>query len=108
MENLKYERAAKRVKELKNFYNHLKIFIAVHIFLFLLRDGVFNSFAPEGVELKSRYFDWVIGNVIVWGAIIVANALYVFRHNIPFLKDWEEKQIEKYMNKDKEEAEKYR
>ena len=103
----RYKKAQNRVKELKGFYNHLKIFVIVNTLLYLVKSGVLNSWMPKGFPSQSYYFDWVHINFIIWGLIILVHALILYRHNLPFLKKWEEKQIEKYIEKDKEETDKY-
>jgi len=103
---MRYKKAQKRVKELKGFYNHLKIFVIVNALLYLIKSGVLNSWMPKGFPTESYYFDWVHTNFIIWGLMILAHALILYRHKLPFLKKWEEKQIQKYMEKDREEIDK--
>jgi len=108
MDDLKYERVVKRVKQLKDFHNHLKIFGVVNIFLFLLKGNFLSVFIPKGVlVVDPRYYDWVITNFILWGVIIVIHAFFVFTNKLRFFKRWENRQIEKYIKKDKEEGQKY-
>ena len=103
----KHQRAIKRVKELKGFYRHLRIFVIVNALLYLVKSGVLNSWMPKGFPTESYYFDWVHINCLVWALIVVVHAIILYRHKLPFLKKWEEKQIQKYIEKDKEETEKY-
>lgn len=104
----KYKQATKRVKELKGFYNHLKIFIVVNGLLYLIKSGLLTPLMPEGFPAETYYFDWIHGNFIIWGLIIVVHALILFRHKLPFLKKWEERQIQKFMEQDQEERGKYK
>lgn len=110
MENLddKYERAAKRVKELKSLYRHIKIFVVVNGILYLLKSGLLNPFMPEGFPTEHYYFDWVNSNVFIWGLILAVHALYTFRYKIPFLQKWEERQIQKYIEREDEEMGKFK
>ena len=101
----RFERAQKRVKQLKGFYNHLKIFVLFHLVFFLLKSGVLHSFLPNGFPTESYYFDWIYWNLAIWGLIVAIHAVFVFIPS-PF-KKWEEKQIKEYMKKDKEETEKF-
>ena len=100
----KYERAKKRVKELKGFYDHLKIFLVINGTLYLLKSGWLNPLLPEGFPIKAYYFNWIELNVLIWGLILLVHALYTFRNKFPFFKNWEERQIKKYMDQDREEA----
>ncbi|WP_190809148.1 2TM domain-containing protein [Flagellimonas sp. S3867] len=104
----KYERAKKRVKELKGFYNHLKIFIVINGALYLIKSGWLTPWMPEGFPTESYYFDWINGNVIIWGLIVIIHGLILQRHKLPFLKNWEERQIKKFMEEDQEERERYK
>ncbi|MGW9686698.1 2TM domain-containing protein [Flagellimonas sp. 2504JD1-5] len=103
----KYERAKKRVKELKGFYNHLKIFFVVNVIFFLFKSGWLTPYMPEGFPTEAYYFDWINGNFIIWGVIIVVHGLILMRNKVPYLKRWEEKQIKKYMEQEEEESTKY-
>ncbi|NDV43879.1 2TM domain-containing protein [Flagellimonas sediminis] len=104
MENLnrKYERASKRVKEYMGFYRHVKIFIVINGLLYLLKTGTLNRLMPEWFPTEPYYFDWVTSNIFIWGLILAVHALYTFRHKIPLLKNWEERQIQKYLEKEEE------
>ncbi len=104
----KYERAKKRVKELKGFYNHLKIFILINGILYLLKSGWLTPLMPEGFPTEPYFFDWINLNILIWGLIVVIHALTLFRNKMPFLKNWEERQIKKYMEEESNEVKKYR
>ncbi|MGI9546286.1 MAG: 2TM domain-containing protein [Flavobacteriaceae bacterium] len=105
MENYKEDklkRAKKRVDELKGFYIHLAVYLAV------------NAFIMVNIAMRS-YNDsdsfWEFGTFVTpvfWGIGLLFHASHTFQIN-PFLgKDWEKKQIQKYMDEDKNEANKYR
>lgn len=85
-----YAKALERVKELKEFYNHLFSYILVNLFL-----AVINYYSNSWVY---PWFLWVIGG---WGIGLGFDALKVFRLNPFFSKNWEEKKIEEYMNEEK-------
>lgn len=107
-QSTKYERAAKRVKELKGFYDHIKVFLVINGMLFAFRFGWFDFILPDGFPLKPYYFNWLTTHLILWLAIIVIHGLLVFRNKISFFKQWEERQIKKFMEEDKQETKKYR
>ncbi|MGX1929280.1 2TM domain-containing protein [Flagellimonas sp. 2504JD4-2] len=104
----KYERAAKRVKELKGFYNHLKIFVIINGLFYLIKSGWLTPIMPDGFPTEAYYFDWINANVAIWGIIVVIHGLTLYRHKLPFLKKWEERQIKKIMEQDQEEVKKYK
>lgn len=97
--------AKKKVVQIKGFYNHLAVYIIVNIALFLLQDKmtfillskrVFGS--PEFLET----INWdVFGTPIVWGLILIIHAINVFGNGFFFGRKWEERQIQKYMERDK-------
>ena len=104
----KYERATKRVKELKGFYNHLKIFVLFNGLLYLMRSGILHSILPEDFPVEPYYFDWVHVNLLIWGVILLVHALVLYRHKFKFAKKWEERQIQKYMDKEQDEVKRYK
>lgn len=97
----KLAKAKKRVEEIKGFYVHLTIYILVNLFLLLGAVGVFeNGFA--GLHMPSwGYFT----TPFFWGIGVLAHALFVF--NIRMFKNWEERKIREYLEKEDEEFRKY-
>ncbi len=104
----KYNRATKRVKELKGFYNHIKIFFIVNGALLLIKSGWLHSWLPEGFPTEAHYFDWININILIWLLILVVHFILLHRNKWAFTKKWEEKQLQKYMEQDREEHEKYK
>ncbi|MGB5236266.1 MAG: 2TM domain-containing protein [Flavobacteriaceae bacterium] len=98
----KIKRAKKRLDELKGFYIHLAVYIGV------------NAFILINIALRS-YNDsdsfWEFGTFVTpvfWGIGLLFHAIHTFNLNPFFGKDWEKKQIQKFMDEDKREADKYR
>jgi hypothetical protein len=105
MENLdqdKLRRAKKRVEQLKGFYVHLAVYVVVNAFILVniyiasVRDG--EPFGKWG-----HFF-----TLIFWGIGLAFHGIKAFNFNPFFGRDWEERQIQKYIDKDKKEADKYR
>jgi len=99
-----YERARKRVDDIKRFYGHLTAYIVVNAVLLLARGKFHVTLLSKGALGDPGFLDWldwnVYGTPIVWGIGLAIHALSVFVKN-PFLgKAWEERQIAKYINKD--------
>lgn len=84
----KYDRAKKRVKELKDFYHHLAIYIIVNIGLFIL-----NMISSPG----HLWFYWPLFG---WGIGIISHAISVFGFGRLFGKSWEERKIKEIMEKE--------
>ncbi|MEL4307775.1 2TM domain-containing protein [Joostella sp. CR20] len=95
MENLeqqnKYLRAKERVEELKKFYNGLTAYVLINAFL-----------AGVNYWLDGWNYPWFLWSVIPWGIGIVFNAVKVFGWNPTFSKNWEERKIKEFMEKDTE------
>ena len=91
-EVLAYEKAAKRVEELKGFYGNL---ISYCVFIPLLFFINWRS-SPE--------YWWAFWPMFGWGIGVVAHAIGIFGIG----KNWEEKQIRKYMNKEEANAKKWK
>lgn len=101
MENLeqdKFKRAKKRVEEIKGFYIHLAIYMVI------------NSFILINLALHAEHF-WQWHHFITlfaWGIGVAFHAAKTFGYNLLFGKDWEERQIQKYIDQDKKDMEKYK
>lgn len=95
-----YERAQKKVKDIKGFYVHLAVYVIVIIVVLSTR-GKFMSI-DNTVFQNADYLNWIDWNVfgtpIIWGVFLVFHALNVFGKNPFFSKSWEERKIKKYMN----------
>lgn len=100
----KYYKAKKRVKEIKGFYIHLIVYVAVNIFISTtIIMGNMNSGESLGDIFSSFgvYSVWVF-----WGIGIFFHAIGVFNIN-PFLgKKWEEKKLKEFMGEDREQSKK--
>lgn len=101
----KLERAKKRVENIKGFYNHVVIYVLVNVTLLLFKEKfIFKIVSPEAIGNPDflRWIDWnVYGTPIVWGIGLAIHGICVFSLTPKFLKKWEERQIEKYMQEEK-------
>lgn len=98
LNNERYEMAQKKLKEIKGFYWHLFWYLAVNIFLtFGSALGTFFRFGEVqfgnlNFGMFSLWFFWGIGLVCHW--------IRVFGNNIFFSKEWEDRKIKEFMEKD--------
>ncbi len=84
----RYQRARKRVQDLKGFYTHATVYILVNIGLFVI-----NVLTGGG-----WWFYWPL---IGWGIGLGIHALAVFGLGGRFLgQDWEERKTRELMDKD--------
>ncbi|NDV43878.1 2TM domain-containing protein [Flagellimonas sediminis] len=97
LENDKYTRAKKRVEELKGFYVHLSIYVVINTFVLV------NIYVQTDNFWQWPHFLTLFG----WGLGLAFHAAKVFGANPLLGKDWEERQIQKYIDKDKEDINKY-
>lgn len=99
--NNKLERAKKRVSKIKGFYVHLTVYVFVNTII--LANGYLSLGDGESFWEWGRFF-----TLIFWGIGVLGHAAGAFQYNPLFTKDWEKKQIQKYLDKDGKETEKYR
>jgi hypothetical protein len=96
--NEKYERAKKRMEEVKGFYSHLVVYLIVNLVLILSQLGIFS-----GGFVKIDFPGWAMFTTpFFWGIGLFFHGLYVFGRRLRFLKDWEDRKIKEFMDKDDE------
>jgi 2TM domain-containing protein len=85
----RYERARRRVRELRAFYVHLTVFVAVNILLHVI----------NFVTAPRRY--WAFWPLLGWGIGLLAHAVGTYRW-MPFAgKEWEERKIRELLDKER-------
>jgi uncharacterized membrane protein YecN with MAPEG domain len=84
----RYEKAKKRVEELKKFYGNVVTYVAINIVLIII-----NIVTSPG----NLWFYWV---TIFWGIALLLHASRVFVLRGKFLgEEWEKKKIREFMEK---------
>jgi len=87
-EEERYIKAKKRVEEIKGFYGNLIAYIIVNIGLLVIN------------LLTSPNYLWFFWPMLGWGIGVVFHGMKVFNY-MPFIgKDWEEKKIKEFMDKE--------
>ncbi|WP_373709637.1 2TM domain-containing protein [Kaistella sp.] len=84
-ESMAYERASRRVKDLKGFYSNLISYCLVIPFLIFIN-----------LRFSSAYY-WFWWPMLGWGVGLILNAIKVFGIS----SNWEEKQIQKILEREK-------
>lgn len=98
MRSKKRARAKKRVEELKGFYIHLMVYVLINIMISLV---IVVGQMYEGVSFTKAFFNFGTFSIwLFWGIGMLFHALKVFSYNPFFNKEWEQRQIEKYMRND--------
>ncbi|TVZ51583.1 histidine kinase [Dokdonia sp. Hel_I_53] len=84
LEDKRYQRAKKKVEDLKGFYIHFTIYcIMVPVFIYL--------------NARSTSFPWAVFPILGWGWGVVGHASETFGWNPIFDKKWEKRKIQKLM-----------
>ncbi|KRD12802.1 hypothetical protein ASE21_02520 [Flavobacterium sp. Root901] len=93
-----YNNAYRKVKRLKGFYSHLRVYIIVNIIIIIanLNRNIFGANIHE-----SGLMDWeTYSTAFFWGIGLAAHAMSVFGRDLFFSDNWEQKKIQKYMEKE--------
>ncbi len=101
-ETEKFKRAKKRVEELKGFYIHLTVYLVINSFI------VLNIMIRSWSGGDSFWHFGTFFTPFFWGIGLAFHAAKVFGYNPILGKKWEERQIRKYIEKDKRDAAKYK
>jgi hypothetical protein len=81
-----YSRAKEKVQELKSFYFSLIFYVIVNLGLVYIWS-----------EYSSHSVQWFWFPIIGWGIGLVFKAINAYELNVVFGKQWEQKQIQKYL-----------
>jgi len=97
LEDEKFKRAKKRVDEIKGFYIHASIYVIINTFILI------NIFLNT-----DSFWEWPhFITPFFWGIGLFFHGTRVFGFNPLFSRSWEERQIQKYIDKDRDDASKY-
>lgn len=83
----RFERAKKRVKELREFYTSLVAYVVIMAFLFF-------------IDYQDRGNWWVYWPAMGWGIALVLHGFRVFGPHSG--SKWEQRKIKEYMERDEE------
>ena len=87
----KYIRAKERVDEIKGFYGNLTAYVIV-----------ITGLAILNYYLNEWSYMWFLWAAFGWGIGLIFHAINTYRWNPFFGKDWEERKIKEFMDKDNE------
>lgn len=91
----KYQKAHKKVQEIKGFYTHLLTYVVVMIIIVYIN----LRYTPQYL-----WFLWSMGG---WGIGLLFHGMKVFNYT-PFLgKNWEEQKIKEFMEEEANNKKKY-
>lgn len=90
-----YNMAYRRMRRIKGFYIHLVIYILINSYNLV---SIFN----QNIFGDAVFWKWNTWSVIFfWGIGLTAHGLSVFGRDLFFGADWEEKKIQEFMDKNK-------
>ena len=88
-----YMRAKKRLEKVVGFYWHLAVYIVVNLFLIIL----------IGVNSGESFFHFgTFATPFFWGIGLLFHFLGVFGPNFMFGKNWEQRKIKEFMDKERQ------
>ena len=96
-QQLKMDRARRKVKSIKGFYRHLFIYLIINALILLQH---YYDLKPGEEFLTFNTFS----TAIFWGLGVIIHAFSVFGTDVLFGSDWEERKIKKLMNRDSGES----
>ncbi len=106
----KLTKARKRVENIKCFYTHLIMFFFGALLLLLGRGAILGFFVSRGMD-DGDFLKWVGWNVylipVIWGMGLGIAALFLFGFKSMGIKNWEDRQLRKYMEEDDQNIQKY-
>ena len=89
-----FEHAQQRIRQKKNLFRHFIIFLAGSIVLIVLNVGL-----GFGQDFKVLDTDWFVFAIIGWAFLFIVHVLNVFLLNTFMGKEWEARQLEKLVAK---------
>jgi uncharacterized integral membrane protein len=94
-EEEQYYNAAKRVKRIKGFYTHAMVYVVINIMFVIIN--------IQNLDPGESYFQWHnFTTLFFWGIGLTAHAASVFVPELIFGKNWEERKIKEYMEKERQ------
>ncbi|MQP24112.1 hypothetical protein GFJ94_03425 [Flavobacterium sp. LMO8] len=93
-DEIKYQKALKRVKKIKGFYTHAIVYVFVNIMIVFLN--------VKNLDPGETYFQFKnFLTAFFWGIGLLAHGLSVFVPNWIMGQNWEERKIKEFMEKEK-------
>ena len=94
LNQIRYEEAAKKVKKLKGFYTHAIVYLVINSMIIILNIQNLNE-GESYFQLKNFF------TAFFWGLGLLAHAIATFVPYFSLGKDWEERKIKEFMEKEK-------
>ena len=85
----RYRQAKEHVEELKGFYIHVAIYLLVNAALVVINLVTYSDYL------------WFVWSLLGWGVGLVGHAIGIFGFFGMFGKEWEERKIREYIERDR-------
>jgi hypothetical protein len=93
-----FNAAYKKVRRIKRFYSHLKVYIIVNVIIIV--SNLSRGFSGREI-IHNGLWDWdTYSTAIFWGIGLAIHALSVFGSDLFFNDEWEQRKIQEYMKKE--------
>ena len=103
MNSTKYEDALEHVTWLREFYQHVFVYIIFVIVWLNFKNNIIAFIRTHTDNVDNNFLSWVNINIILvpvlWGIAILIYGLYLHKFNLSIINKWEEKKLKKIMNK---------
>jgi hypothetical protein len=93
-----YNIAYRKVKRIKGFYSHLRVYIIVNIIIIIT--SLNGNFFTGGIDTHRLFELHTYSTAFYWGIALLIHAFSVFGRDLFFSDDWEQKKIREYMDKE--------
>ena len=101
--NTTYKEVEKNVKRMKNFYNHVQIFVIMMLVLLLFSDIIVSFFEARITNPNS--LNWIKANIwvnaVLWLFGLIIHGIYVFKFKANFIDKWKQTKMEELMKQKK-------
>jgi uncharacterized membrane protein len=101
--NTTYKEVEKNVKRMKNFYNHVQIFVIMMLVLLLFSDIIVSFFEARITNPNS--LNWIKANIwvnaVLWLFGLIIHGISVFKFKANFIDKWEQIKMEELMKQKK-------
>jgi len=101
--NTTYKEVEKNVKRMKNFYNHVQIFVIMILVLLLFSDIIVSFFEARITNPNS--LNWIKANIwvnaVLWLFGLIIHGISVFKFKANFIDKWEQTKMEELMKQKK-------
>ncbi len=99
-----YKKAQEKVRRIKGFYKHLTAYLIVNTIIVIEGLRGIGILEMKMDDVDPAFLEWLFWNVlavpVLWGIGLFFHGLRVFGPQMKFVKDWEENQIRKWMEKE--------